>query len=297
MRTSQHNNIAAGLFLVASVCGGQQWVVTRTDADIAADLEGTHVAIALERTSIVGGEPLVLTVTVGNDAQGNKVLCTDAACLGWSIRSTGGATVSARHQPRGGDISMSATSVAPHASRSFTVVAPDAAGITEPGSYVIAVRYAEPGWADRLGVDAEPRTFTVLPRDEAALARQVEKLTDAAASPTSLLSADLAVQALAAIRYPVSEAALCASMARNPIMGAKYLVPRLEASGGAEAVTCLADRLEKPGLDAVVIAPAVARMVKMQDDPVLRLKMENALTDACAKATPDTPWLQAACSK
>jgi hypothetical protein len=294
MRKQRSVSFVIRLLSTASFGAAQQWVVTRTKADIEAEVRATQVSVSLEKTSIVAGEPLVLSVTIRNEGDTDKLRCMDKTCLTWTVRSAGGDAVSAWQPVLAGDIAVPAARLAPGAATSFSVVAPDIARIATPGAYEISVQYVDMAW-DQAGADAEARSFTVLPRDEAALARRVKELSDAAAFPASP-TAELAVEALAAIRYPVPEATLCAAMARHQI-SAKYLVPRLEASGDADAVACLVAQLGKGGLDVAIIGPALGRMAKKERDPVLRSDMENAMTDVCARATPDTPWLKGACVK
>jgi hypothetical protein len=292
MRRLYFVHITAGLLLSIGVGAAQQWVVTRTKADIEAEIKGTQVSVALDRPSIVAGEPLTLTVTIRNETGTDKMRCTDKNCVAWTVRSPSGVVASAWQPPRSGDMAGPAALLAPHASRSFSVVASDTAGIGAPGSYEIVVRYMDMAW-DQLGADAEPRSFTVLPRDEAELAKRARELSEAAVSPAADV---LAFQSLAVIRYPVPEPALCDAIDHN-VLAAQYLVPRLEASGDAEAVGCLVNQLGKGGLNATVIIAALGRMTRTQVDPTLRRSIEDGIAGACARATPDTPWTKGACSK
>ncbi|MGB7759746.1 MAG: hypothetical protein WBL61_07955 [Bryobacteraceae bacterium] len=296
MRRLYFVHLTAGLALAASAGAAQQWVVTRTKADIDAEIKGTQVSVALERPSIVAGEPLVLSVTIANETDAERMVCTDRSCLAWTIRSPSGIAVSAWTTAPHGDMAGPAALLAPHASTSFSVVAPDTAGIAAPGSYQVEAQYMDVGWAGHLGAAAEPRSFTVLPRNEAALAKRVRELSEAAMFPAAPSADVLAFQALAVIRHPVPESVLCDAINRN-VLAAQYLVPRLEASGDAEAVGCLVDQLGKGGLNATVIIAALGRMTRTQADPTLRQRIEEGIAGACARATPDMPWMKGACSK
>jgi hypothetical protein len=174
-------------------------------------------------------------------------------------------------------------------------VASDTAALAA-GSYEITVWYVGGAWGNAPGKEAESRTFTVLPRDEAALAKRAEEFYNAAAHPVSGSDRAIAAQALAAIRYPVAESVLC-DVIGHYALASQFIVPRLEESSDAEAIGCLIDQLAGRRKDDYWIMAALGRMVRTQGDAALRQKMADAISDACARAAPGAPWMKDSCSK
>jgi hypothetical protein len=296
MRKLHFPKLVAGLFLTTFAGVAQQWVVNQTEADIQAEIKGTPVSVTIEKPSIVAGEPLVFTVAVGNETGRDQFACVAKGCLDWTVRSPNGAVASAWQGHRSGDFAVPAAPLAPHSSKSFRVVASDTASIAAPGSYEITVRYSLGAWGGDHAKEAEPRTFTVLPRDEEALAKRTQELYDAVAHPAPRADLEVPVQALAAIRFPVAESVLCDVIGRYGL-APQYIVPRLEESGDADAVGCLIDQLAGRRKDDYWIMAALGRMEGKQADAVLRQKIKDATADACARAAPGAPWMKDACNK
>jgi hypothetical protein len=295
MRKLHFPKLIAGLFLTTLAGVAQQWAVNQTEADIQAEIKGTLVSVTVERPFVVSGEPLVLTVAVGNETGRDLFACVVKACLDWTVRSPDGAVASAWQGHRSGDFAAPAAPLAPHASTSFRVVASDTAGIATPGSYEIAVRYSVGALGGDHAKEAEPRAFTVLPRDEAALAKRAAELYDAVVHQAPHADPEVPVQALAAIRYPVAESVLCDVIGRYGL-APQYIVPRLEESGDAEAVACLIHQLAGRRKDDYWIMGALGRMARTQADPALRQKIKDATTDACASPSTGAVWMKDLCS-
>ena len=87
MRKQRSVSLVIGLLCTASFGAAQQWVVTRTKADIEAEVRATQVSVSLEKTSIVAGESLVLPVTIQNEGDTDKWRCMDKTCLAWTVRT------------------------------------------------------------------------------------------------------------------------------------------------------------------------------------------------------------------
>ncbi|MGB7759748.1 MAG: hypothetical protein WBL61_07965 [Bryobacteraceae bacterium] len=80
--------------------------------------------------------------------------------------------------------------------------------------------------------------------------------------------------------YAAPASQLCGVMERNPL-APYFIVPRLEAIGGADAIHCLTRVLSGQPVQGIYVQWALQRLRKSEKDPALRSEIEHALGQNC----------------
>jgi hypothetical protein len=238
---------------------------------LALELQGAGAALSVraEKTTILVGEPLLVTVTVANSSDVELLLPDDAEAYR-RVTAGPGIAIQSPSRPTPPDDGYFAMRAVPGQEASVRIVADETAQLRRPGEYKMTVLFQPLGLSGDL-------TFTVIPRDTSALGRRADELYDSAVG-MDVGEARLARTALAAMDPDVSAPRLCAVLKMNPDALDTQLSRRLEEMPNPGVVNCLIDDLPRTrGVARATRTSALKRISEKTPEGPLREKIRQAL--------------------
>ena len=231
-------------------------------------------ALHLEKTSIVSGEPVVITVVLSNPS-GEAVLLPvgdSAEVTEWSTVRPGGAIDPRRESADARMTLVFSCVVSPSAQAAFRAVAKETAGLKRPGQYRITLNY------NPLEV-IQSLEFFVLPGSASALRKVAEELRDRTVSNADPQDRSIALDVLGSMNYQAAEPFLCDAMHEDSANVAD-LAARVGETGGARGADCLIEEPQNTtGAARDAVTTALRNIAKRAGDAQLPQRIREELKE------------------